>query len=79
MGRTTNAFFKISKSSYEYQHKAISRPDKYASLRAYVRALFDAHDARWSSERIWTELRRAGRDAEPLIVSEKNQATDKAA
>ena len=65
------AFLRISKSSYEYQYKAISRPDKYALVRMRKREIFDTYDARWGSERIWAELRREDGGVEPLIVSEK--------
>lgn len=65
------AFLKISKSSYEYQHKAILQPDKYASTCARIREIFDTHDARWGSERIWAELRRENGKSKPLIISEK--------
>ena len=65
------AFLRISKSSYEYQNKAILRPDKYALVHMRIREIFDTCDARWGSERIWAELKREDGGVEPLIVSEK--------
>ena len=35
------ASLRISKSSYEYQRRALARPDKYADLRARVREAFE--------------------------------------
>lgn len=69
--RELTAFLRISKSSYEYQRKALLRPDKYALARTRIQEIFDEHDARWGSERIWAELRREDGDTRPLVVSEK--------
>ena len=59
---------RISKSSYEYQRRAISRPDKHAGLRARVREAFeDANASR--GYRYVTHALRSGDD--PVVVSEK--------
>lgn len=59
---------RISKSSYEYQRRAISRPDKHAGLRARVREAFeDANASR--GYRYVTHALRSGDD--PVAVSEK--------
>ena len=59
---------RISKSSYEYQRRAISRPDKYAGLRTRVREVFDGASAS-RGYRYVTHALRAGDD--PVAVSEK--------
>lgn len=59
---------RISKSSYEYQRRAMSRPDKYAGLRARVREAFEGASAS-RGYRYVTHALRAGDD--PVRVSEK--------
>ena len=59
----------ISKSSYEYQHTAIARPDRLAALRALVRRVFtdDAEGARGYR----FETARLRELDEPVRASEK--------
>lgn len=52
------AFLKISKSSHDYRHKAISRRDKHVSTRIRIREIFDTYNARWRPKGIWAKLRR---------------------
>ena len=59
---------RISKSSYEYQRRAISRPDKHAGLRARVREAFESVSAS-RGYRYVTHALRSGND--PVVVSEK--------
>ena len=63
--RSITAFLRISKSSYEY-HRARLGADKYAALRAEVRAVFEEGGSRWGYRTIWARLRRSG-----TVVSEK--------
>ena len=63
--REITAFLRISKSSYEYHRARLGR-DKYASLRAEVRALFEASGRSAGYRPIWAQLRRSG-----VRVSEK--------
>lgn len=62
------AFLRISKSSYEYQRKAIAKGDKYASIRSLVVEAFEASNKTRGYRYITRELR--GLD-EPIVVSEK--------
>ncbi len=59
---------RISKSSYEYQRRAMSRPDKHAGLRARVREAFEGASAS-RGYRCVTHALRAGDG--PMAVSEK--------
>ena len=59
---------RISKSSYEYQRRALGRPDKYAELRVRVRSVFEAANGSRGYRYVTHEL-RSGDD--PEIVSEK--------
>ena len=59
---------RISKSSYEYQRRALGRPDKYAELRVRVRGIFEAANGSRGYRYVTHEL-RSGDD--PEIVSEK--------
>lgn len=63
------AFLKISKSSYEYQHKAQMRPDKYADLRVRVRNIFEIAGKSARGYRFVVDELRS--DDPPLYVSEK--------
>lgn len=62
------AFLKISKSSYEYQHAAIARGDKYADLREEVRKVFEVEKASRGYRFVHQKLRQKN---EPVVVSEK--------
>jgi len=63
------AFLKISKSSYEYQCKAIAREEKYAWLRPLVRESFEVAGKSARGYRfVVNDLRRLD---EPIFVSEK--------
>lgn len=57
---------KLSKSSYYYQEKVISQPDKYFSVRIRIRELFTENKNRYGYRRIHAMLKR-----EDFIVSEK--------
>ena len=52
---------RISKSSYEYQRRAMSRPDKYAGLRARVREAFEGASASRGYRYVTHALRAGGR------------------
>lgn len=58
----------ISKSSYEHQRRAMSRPDKYAGLRARAREAFEGASASLGYRYV-THALRAGDD--PVAVFEK--------
>ena len=63
------AFLKISKSSYEYQHKAQMREDKYKDLRTLVRDIFENEGRGARGYRfVVNTLRTLPR---PIYVSEK--------
>lgn len=57
---------KISKSSYEYNHKVLTSVDKYYNLRNKIRELFIENVKRYGYRRIHCLLRK-----ENIIVSEK--------
>lgn len=56
----------LSKSSYYYQEKVLSQPDKYFSLRIRIKELFTENKNRYGYRRIHALLKREG-----TIVSEK--------
>jgi len=56
----------LSKSSYYYQEKIMSQPDKYFSLRIRIKELFTENRNRYGYRRIHALLKR-----EDIIVSEK--------
>ena len=56
----------LSKSSYYYQEKVLSQPDKYFSLRIHIKELFTENKNRYGYRRIHPLLKREG-----IIVSEK--------
>ena len=56
----------LSKSSYYYQKKVLSQPDKYFSLRIRIKELFAENRNRYGYRRIHALLKR-----EDIIVSEK--------
>lgn len=56
----------LSKSSYYYQHKQASSPDKYELLRCRIKALFDENFERYGYRRIHVCLVREG-----IHISEK--------
>lgn len=56
----------LSKSSYYYQEKVLSQPDKYSSLRIHIKELFAQNKNRYGYRRIHVLLKREG-----IIVSEK--------
>ena len=58
----------LARSSYYYQHKAITSPDKYLELRSQIKEIFEKNDGNWGYRRIWADLRFA---EEPVVVSEK--------
>ena len=62
------ASLKISKSSYEYQRRAIARPDKYARLRERVREVFEGANRSRGYRYVTHELRAQD---DPVVVSEK--------
>lgn len=62
------ASLRISKSSYEYQRRALARPDKHAGLRVRVREIFEGANGSRGYRYVAHEL-RSGED--PIVVSEK--------
>ena len=66
--RELTAFLRISRSSYDYQRRAIARGDKYAWLRPLVAEEFWAEDGVRGYRVVTLRLRM--RD-EPVVVSEK--------
>lgn len=56
----------ISKSSYYYQEKILSQPDKYLALRIHIKELFAENKNRYGYRRIHALLKREG-----ITVSEK--------
>ena len=58
----------ISKSSCEYQRRALARPDKHAGLRVRVREIFEGANGSRDYRYVVHEL-RSGED--PMVVSEK--------
>ena len=56
----------LSKSSYYYQHKQASAPDKYEVLRLHIKALFAENSRRYGYRRIHGWLAREG-----IHISEK--------
>ena len=64
--REITDFLKISKSSYEYHRARMWWPDKLASLRERITALFWENRAVYGYRRIWGDLK-----AEGIRVSEK--------
>src|SRR5699024_6011060 len=56
----------LSSSSLYYQRKAMTAPDKYASLRKHIAAAAKASQFTYGYRRIWWSLRHAG-----VTVSEK--------
>ena len=61
-------FLKISKSSYEYQHKATKQGDRYAWLRPLVREEFERCEGVRGYRTICALLRKR---QDPVVVSEK--------
>ena len=59
---------RISKSSYEYQRRSLSRPDKYAGLRVRVRDAFEGANRSRGYRYVTHELRSGG---DPVVASEK--------
>jgi putative transposase len=58
----------ISKSSYFYQKKALSRPDKYVSLRKEVRDVFGKNKCVYGYRRIHAALRKNGITCSEKVV-----------
>ncbi|MGI6704411.1 MAG: IS3 family transposase [Clostridia bacterium] len=56
----------IPKSSYFYQKKAQTRPDKYAALRTNVKKIFTENQSRYGYRRVYAIIRNNG-----TIISEK--------
>ncbi|CAM5279060.1 Putative transposase OS=Eoetvoesiella caeni OX=645616 GN=DFR37_1491 PE=4 SV=1 [Eoetvoesiella caeni] len=50
----------LSRSTFYYQAKAQQAGDRYASLKASIRAIYDQHKGRYGYRRITVELRRTG-------------------
>lgn len=65
--REITAFLRISRSSYEYHRARLGR-DKYAGLRAEVRALFAAMGGGRGYRPVWAELRRRGTRVSEKVV-----------
>ena len=60
---------RLAKSSYYYQHKLASTPDKYEALRDRITILFGENSGRYGYRRIRALLIREG-----LLISEKSSA-----
>jgi transposase InsO family protein/transposase-like protein len=58
----------ISKSSYFYQKKALSRPDKYVSLRKEVRDVFSKNKCVYGYRRVHAVLRKNGITCSEKVV-----------
>jgi putative transposase len=58
----------ISKSSYFYQKKALSRPDKYVSLRKEVRDVFGKNKCVYGYRRVHAVLRKNGITCSEKVV-----------
>jgi putative transposase len=56
----------MPKSSYFYQKKAQTRPDKYAALRTNVKKIFTENQSRYGYRRVYAIIRNNG-----TIISEK--------
>ena len=65
--RSIIGFLKISKSSYEY-HRGRLGTDKYESLRAEIRELFEMGSQTFGYRRIWAHLRRRGKRVSEKVV-----------
>jgi transposase InsO family protein/transposase-like protein len=61
-------FLRISKSSYEYQRKAIAKGDKYAEVRPLVVGIFEDSNRTRGYRYVTHELRELD---DPVVVSEK--------
>ncbi len=61
-------YIELARSSYYYQEKALSAPDKYADLRMLVREEFEAECGARGHRTVWARLRRR---EDPIVVSEK--------
>lgn len=81
--RDVLADFRIARSTYFSQEAIGRKPDKYAALRARVRAVFEESKRRYGSQSVWAKLREGdgapvraaelapGDLATPVAVSEK--------
>ena len=56
----------ISKSSYYYQKKAISRKSKYENLKTRIKVIYEENNKRYGYRRIHASLKR-----ENIVISEK--------
>lgn len=65
--REITAFLRISRSSYDYHRARLGR-DKYAALRAEVRALFAEMGGGRGYRPVWAELRRRGTRVSEKVV-----------
>jgi putative transposase len=50
----------LARSTFYYQQKALQVTDKYAPLKARIRALFEQHKGRYGYRRITAAIRRTG-------------------
>ncbi|MCO2666859.1 IS3-like element ISBcen9 family transposase [Burkholderia cenocepacia] len=50
----------LARSTFYYQCKALAAPDRHASVKAKIRALFEQHKGRYGYRRITLALRRLG-------------------
>jgi putative transposase len=51
---------KLSRSTFYYQTKTLEAGDRYASLKARIRAIYQRHKGRYGYRRITAELRQTG-------------------
>lgn len=50
----------LTRSTFYYQAKVLEAGDKYAALKAAIRAIYERHKGRYGYRRITAELRQAG-------------------
>ena len=54
------ALSKMSRSTYYYQVKRLSRPDKYNNIKNLIKTIFEYHKGRYGYRRIQVELQQYG-------------------
>ncbi len=58
----------LSRSTFYYQAKALQAGDKYAQLKASIRAVYERHKGRYGYRRITAELVRCGQQVNHKTV-----------
>ena len=54
------ALCKMSRSTYYYQLKRVSRPDKYSDIKELIKTIFVHHKGRYGYRRVQVELKQYG-------------------